>query len=319
MAQHTVRGATTDADDRRGGWTPDIDTRLARLESPVRAVVDATLSSLTRSEPDQITIVPDIHYPFHPSTGMVSDPAVVGSLIGQFEDRTDADIAVAGATDEIIDVDRTAEYLGYPRLLERFDATTVDLADEQRTEAQREVDGWSTTVSVPDRLLESAVITVPTLRPTEAGPIAGGVRTLAEFVDSSGDDALAAVAATRAIDPPVSILDATVAYGSDPYAADALFAGATPAVDALGTSLLGRSITDDDVLSTAVGMTDNDKALSLSLEHVGPGDDVNLDAIRTRLEGGELPPTGDMHPAVTAAYRLYAGVSGDAVPPQLEH
>ncbi len=208
-------------------------------------MVDPTLETLARSEPDRITIVPDAHYPFHPSTGMVTDPAVVGALVSQLEDRLDAEIAVAGATDEIIDFDRTAEYLGYSSLLERFDATTVDLADEQRSDTQREVDGWSVTVSVPNRLLEGEVISVPTLRPTEAGPIAGGMHRLAEFIDSTGDDTLAAVAATRAIDPAVSILDATVAYGDEPYAADALFAGTAPAVDALGTSLLGRSITDE--------------------------------------------------------------------------
>jgi len=57
---------------------------------------------------------------------MVTDPAVIGSIVSRLERRTDADIAVAGASDERISVARTAEYLGYASLLERFGAEFVD-------------------------------------------------------------------------------------------------------------------------------------------------------------------------------------------------
>lgn len=316
-----VRTAVVDDTDRHGGWTPDVDTRMARLEAAVRDVLEPALAARIRSEArnaGRITIVPDAHYPFHPSTGTVTDPAVVGALVARLEERTDAEIAVAGATDEHIDFDRTAEYLGYPSLLERFDAELVDLADEAGTEDVCEVDDQSVLLSVPDRLAESAVVTVPTLRPTEDGSVAGGMRRLAALIDRSGETGAAtgitAVAATRAVEPAVSVMDATIAYGGDPYAANALFAGATPSVDAVGTSLLGRSIETDDALRLTLGAD-----APVTLERVGPGaDDLDIGAIRQRLSDGELPPSDATHPAVTAAYRLYATVGGDAVPPQIE-
>lgn len=319
----SVRAAAVDAADRRGGWTPDVDARMARLESPVRAALDPALESgRLDATAERIAIVPDAHYPFHPSSGMVTDPAVVGATVARLEDRTDADIVVVGATDALIDFDRTAQYLGYDALLERFDADPVDLADEDepRTETAVTVDDRSIALTLPERLVDEPIVTVPTLRPTETGAIAGGARVLADFVDVGGVDANAdaddaAVAATRAVDPALSVMDATIAYGGDPYAADALFAGATPAVDAVGSSLLERSIEEDGALRRIVGDTDE---APITMERVGGADDLDIDAIRERLAGAELPPSDDTHPAVTAAYRLYAAVGGDAVPPQLE-
>jgi len=98
---------------------------MAALESPVRDVLEPSLETLAAA--DRLTLVPDAHYPFHPSSGMVTDPAVIGSIVSRLERRTDADIAVAGASDdERISVARTAEYLGYASLLERFGAEFVD-------------------------------------------------------------------------------------------------------------------------------------------------------------------------------------------------
>ncbi|RKD97357.1 DUF362 domain-containing protein [Halopiger aswanensis] len=313
-----VRAAAVDRGDRRGSWIPDLDARMATFEEPVQALLESALSDETDLETaDEITLVPDAHYPFHPSTGMVTDPAVVGALVAALEDRTDADIAVAGATDEIIDLERTGQYLGYRGLLERFDAELVDLADdaEPRTDAVREVDGRSVSVSVPTRLVRGTVVTVPTLRPTEAGRVAGGMRRLGDLVDSAADSETAAVAATRAIDPALSVTDATTAYGTDPYAADALFAGPAPGVDALGASLFGDA-TDDDPVLRLTAETDDEP---ITVERVGAdADDLEFDALRDRLAGAELPPSDETHPAVTTAYRLYAAVGGDAVPPQLE-
>lgn len=304
----SVHVAGVDA-DRRGGWSPDADRRLATLESPLRAVLEPYAGSLTAS--DRITLVPDAHYPFHPSTGMVTDPAVVGAIAGHLERWTDADLAVAGASDDRIAFDRTADYLGYPAVLERFGVDVVDLAEESRRRTTVTVDGDARPVSVPERLLESTVVVVPTLRPTEAGPVAGGMRTLGRFATGTAGTDRAAVAATRAVEPALSVLDATVAYGGDPLAADTLVAGPPPQVDGVAASLLERSIEDDPVLRTVLA----DDEPSVTVER---GDGVDLAALGRRLPDGELPPPDDTHPAVTTAYRLYAAVAGDAVPPQLE-
>ncbi|WP_226042293.1 DUF362 domain-containing protein [Natrinema sp. DC36] len=302
-----VRAAAVDATERRGGWDPDIDARMAALESPVRDLLDPSLETLAGA--DRITLVPDAHYPFHPSSGMVTDPAVIGSIVSRLERRTDAAVAVAGASDERISVDRTAEYLGYASLLERFDAEFVDLADESRTDDICVVDGSPVALSVPERLVGSTVVVVPSLRPTEDGPVAGAMRTLAALGDATADPERVPVAATRIIDPAVSVLDATTAYGGDPAAGNALFAGAAPAVDAVASSLLGRSLEPDAALQTARG-----DAGPVTVE----GDGVDFERLRERIPDGDLPPSDEPHPAVSTAYRVYAAVAGDAVPPQLE-
>lgn len=310
----SVHVAGVDAPERRGGWESDTDRRLASLESPIRSVLEPHASSLTAT--DRITLVPDAHYPFHPSTGMITDPAVVASIAGRLEQWTDADVAVAGATDDRIAFDRTADYLGYRSVLERVDADLVDLAEESRRNTVATVDEETISLSVPERLLESTVVVVPTLRPTEAGPVAGGMRTLEALVTTASESERTAVAATRAIEPALAVLDATTAYAGDPMAADALFAGPTPAVDATGSSLLERSIEEDPALRTV--FDGDDPSITVERAAGESAADVDLTALRRRLPDGDLPPRDDTHPAVSTAYRLYAAVAGDAVPPQLE-
>ncbi|SEP73866.1 DUF362 domain-containing protein [Natrinema salaciae] len=307
MSAAPVRAVGVDAGDRRGGWVPDIDARMAALESPVRDVVESVREPL--ADADRITLVPDAQYPFHPSSGMIADPAVVGSLVARLERRTDAAVAVAGLTDDRIAFERTAEYLGYAGLLERFDAELVDLATEPWTNDSCEVDGSPVAVSVPNRLADGAVVVVPSLRPTEDGPVAGAMRTLASVVDCDDAPERVPVAATRVVDPAAAVLDATTAYGGKPAAGNALFAGPVPAVDAVATSLLGRSIETDGALEIARG----DEG-PVTVEGRG----VDFDGLRDRIPDGELPSADETHPAVSTAYRVYAAIAGDAVPPQLE-
>ncbi|WP_408957978.1 DUF362 domain-containing protein [Natrinema sp. 74] len=301
-----VRAVDVDA-DRCGGWTPDTDTRMAALEEPVRELLAPSLESLAAA--DRITLVPDAHYPFHPSAGTVTDPAVIGALVAQLERETDAAIAIAGASDDRMAFDRTAGYLGYASLCDRFDADLVDLATESRTEAVNTVDGHPVALSIPDRLTDSTVVAVPSLRPTEAGPVAGAMRTLAGLVDRDGDPDRTPVAMTRTVAPELAVLDATTAYDGDPVAANTLFAGAVPTVDAVATFLLGRSPEADAALEAVRGP---------EAEPVTVEGDVDFDRLRARIGDGDLPPADETHPAVTTAYRVYAAVAGDAVPPQLE-
>jgi uncharacterized protein (DUF362 family) len=307
----TVRLAAVDGPDRRGGWRPSVDTRLALLETPVGSLLDRHRESLANA--DRVVLAPDVHYPFHPSTGMVTDPAVVGAIAAWFDREIDAELSVVGRTDDRIAFDRTASYLGYEELLDRFGADVVDLADDTvpRRNEYRAADGRSVALSVPEPLLEARVIAVPTLRPSARGCFAGATQTLAALVNSTAEPARAAIAATRAIDPDLAILDGGVAYGRDPVAAGVLLSGSTTAVDAVGTSLLGRETEDDEALSALLDGTET----PVTVENPTVAD---LSSLRERLAGGELPPADDTHPAVSAAYRLYATVSGDAVPPQME-
>ncbi|WP_394739794.1 DUF362 domain-containing protein [Natronococcus roseus] len=303
-----VRLAAVD-EDGRGGWRPNVDARTARLEPTVESVLEPHRERLAGA--NRVALAPDAHYPFHPSTGVVTDLAVVSAVAAWLERELETDLVVVGRSDDRIAFDRTASYLGYDRLAERFDAALVDLADVPTRNEYRAVDGRSVALSVPKPLLESPVIVVPSLRPTEEGTAAGAVRTLGRLVTSGADSSRAAVAATRTIDPDLAVLDGTVAYGDDPVATNVLLSGSAPAVDAAATSLFGRRVDADAALSPLL----SDAERPVAVENP---DDVDLSTIRERLAGGRLPPSDGTHPAVSSAYRLYAAASGDAVPPQLE-
>ncbi|QLG48562.1 DUF362 domain-containing protein [Natrinema halophilum] len=308
MSGARVRAVTVDEPDHHGSWVPDVDARIAGLEAPVRGLLEPTLESF--SSADRITLVPDVHYPFHPSSGMITDPAVIGTIVGHLERCTDADVAVAGASTDRMSFDRTAAYLGYTDVLEGFEADLVDLADEPHTEHVQPVDGRSVSLTVPNRLDEDTVIVVPSLRPTENGTVAGAMRTLASLVLDAADADRVPVAVTRLVEPETAVVDATTVYGGEPAAANTLFSGAVSAVDAVASSLLGRSPADDGALETVRG----DEAEPITVEGTG----IDFDRLRARIPDGDLPPADETHPAVSTAYRMYATVAGDAVPPQLE-
>lgn len=301
------------AETRGNYWIPNIDTRMARLEQPVRDLLAPVDDSLAGA--DEITIVPDVHYPFHPSTGMVTDPAVVGAVAKYLGGETASDLVIAGSSDDSINLDRTAAYLGYSALEERFDCRLRDLSTERDSRVTVSLSDRPSPVelSVPDSLLENPVVVVPTLRPVEAGPIAGVMRTLGRHVESgvegreisASDRTRAAVAA---VDPVLSILDATTAFAGEPVAAKTLFTGDPIALDTIGTTLLGRDVNDDDALAVELGPGTSSVRVS----------GCDFDALRNRVPSGELPPRTSTHPAVSVAYGLYAMVSGDVVPPQLE-
>ncbi|MFC4541767.1 hypothetical protein ACFO5R_07485 [Halosolutus amylolyticus] len=302
----TVRGVTIDEHERGRGWTPEVDARMAALETPIRRLLEPRTASL--ADADRITLVPDAHYPFHPSSGVVTDPAVIGALVAYLERETSAAIAVAGSS-EYVSAERTGEYLGYDDVLERFDASLFDPADAPRNDETVRLGDQPVALAVPDRLASGSVIPVPALRPTRDGPIAGGMRTLARHVDCSIDGGVAGAAAAAVVDPELAVLDATIAYAGEPYAAETLFAGPTAAVDAVGARLLDRSLADDEALEYGLGAGDPDGIRV---------DGVDVAALRDRCPSGELPPPTDPHPAVSIAYRTYAAVSGDGVPPQLD-
>ncbi len=316
--QLATRDATSGVSDERSrtrgnNWTPAIDARMARLEQPVRELIGSVPDPF--ADAAEITLLPDVHYPFHPSTGMVTDPAVVGAVADYLGTETSADLVVAGSSTKSMDFDRTTDYLGYPSLEERFDCRLLDLSSERDSRVSVSLPESEPPVelSVPDSLLENPVVVVPTLRPTEAGPVAGTMRTLGRHVESGveGHELSAgrrARAATAGIDPELSVLDATTMFAGEAFAAETLFAGSPLGVDTVGTTLLGRDVNDDDALSSELGPGQTSIRVS----------GCDFDALRERVPSGELPPRTATHPAVSIAYGLYAKVSGDAVPPQLE-
>ncbi len=300
----TVYGTSLEEHDRR--WSPDHGERTEAISRGLETLLDISDTGIDGIDPTEpVAIVPDVHYPFHPSTGMVTDPAVVDSLLEALETT---DVAIAGVADPRIDLERCLEYLGWDHVTNREEM--IDLAAEPTVRRQARVGTESVAVDIPTPLTERTVIVVPTLRPTREGPVAGGMRTLARSI--GGDDGRSVtaeeIAATTAIvDPAWTLLDATIAFAGEPAATGTLLAGESISLDAVGSTLLGREPADDPAIALAAAEAGG-RSISVS--------GVDLSALE--LPSGSLPPATESNPLVPAAYRLYAAVSGDAVPPQLE-
>lgn len=302
----TIYGASLEEHDQR--WSPDHNDRREAITQALDTLLDIGDTGIDEIDPTEpVAIVPDVHYPFHPSTGMVTDPAVVDSLLETLETT---DVAIAGVADPRIDLERCWEYLGWDHVTNR--EKMVDLAAEPTVRRQARVGTESVAVDIPTPLLERTVIVVPTLRPTRAGPVAGGMRTLARSIGGDDDQSPTAeeIAATTAtVDPACTLLDATIAFAGEPAATGTLLGGESIAVDAVGSTLLGRDPADDPAIAQAAAQAGG-RSISVS--------GVDLSALEASLPSGSLPPATESNPLVPAAYRLYAAVSGDAVPPQLE-
>ncbi|MCU4924895.1 DUF362 domain-containing protein [Halobacteria archaeon AArc-dxtr1] len=303
-------GPTTGKSGDRRGWQPSLDARSATFEAAIETLLEPALGELREAE--EIVVVPDAHYPYHPSSGMITDPAVVDAVLGHLDRETAASLSVAGSSDERIAFDRTAAHVDYTSVCDRRSAELRDLSTEPDAWAEVSIpDGEggedAIAITVPEALLEATVVVVPTLRPTRDGPVAGAMRALGRHVESEAESGRAAYAATQAAAPALALLDATTIFGGEPFAGDALLAGEPAGVDAVGADLLDRSSGADGALSAAFA----GDGVSVRVEG-GALAELSDDA-----PSGELPPADETHPAVSLAYGLYATVSGDAVPPQL--
>lgn len=259
------------------------------------------------SDDGRVVVLPDAHYPYHPSTGLVTNPAVVRAVVADLVDDVGADrVAVGVPGSELIDAERAAKFLGYERLAREAGVDLLDLDAAETVERMVHLTRESATVAVPEPLASGRVICVPTLRKSAARGVEGALLCLARAVaeDPTAEQALAAV---HACPPAATLLDGTYVYAGEPRRSRFLLAGDDPvAADVLGAKLLR-------IDRAAVAGLD-----SYEGESRGPTavEGLDLRAIAESLPRTEAHDPGD-DALMAKGYGLYAKVSGDLVPPQL--
>lgn len=260
-----------------------IRTGLARLLGSSRVSFDP--------EP-RVLVVPDVHYPFHPSTGLVTNPDVVAELVGLL----DRDVAIGIPASEYIDADRAGQYLGYDQVAERTGTDLVHLDAVDRIERRVRFADGSMSLAIPAPLLDDAVVVVPTARRSRRLGVAAGTVTLARAVaeEPTREEILATL---RTCEPALSVLDATFVYAGAPRWEDTLLAS-------------------DDVVAlsrAAADMLDVDRA---DLPHLFPRrtPPSPLEVLSNIRPSGR-PSEGDG--AMVKGYQLYARLTGDLAPPQM--
>lgn len=276
--------------------------RVPELEPDhVESAVDSLFDALDALDGDlgdaeRVLIVPDTHHPYHPSTGTVTNPAVLDALLGRF--RAAGCAVRVGVTDA-----EAARCLGVDAVADSRGVEVLALADagcETRTVSSG---GEERRVSVPEPLLRDAVVALPTLRRDEDGAgihLAGVGARCARAVGAGDGNDVSRHLATAAVSPVAALLDATYTPGETPRESRGLLASTdAAALDAVAADLLGVSLAD----------------VRRAPEPTVRG--ASLASLRGDVADG-VPPEAEPSPVMGAAYRLYARLVGDAIPPQFQ-
>jgi uncharacterized protein (DUF362 family) len=241
---------------------------------------------------DRVLLLPDAHYPYHRSTGLVTNPAVVGELASLL----DAPVAIGVPAGQHIDAERVGTYLGLERIADRCGAELLDLGESKRIERRvRFVDG-TVTLAVPDPLAQDSVVVVPTARRDPHVGVAAGMVTLANAVttDPTHEELLAAV---RLCWPTLAVLDATYTYPGEPRRRGLLAA-------------------DDDVVALSRSAAAEVGVDPVDVPHLGPRrTPPSPRALLSTSGSTERESRGDG--LLETGYRAYARLTGDLLPPQM--
>ncbi|AUV82745.1 hypothetical protein C2R22_14740 [Salinigranum rubrum] len=288
--------------DVRGRVLPELDRETIR--PTVSTLFDRQLD--TGWSPDGVLVVPDVHYPFHPSTGLVTNPDVVDAVVAELRDRTDAPVAL-GVTSTDDTGRQTAEWIGYSSVVERHDVDVVDLHDESATTQVAPAAHEPVRVDLPAPLADRAVVNVPTVRSDpELSLVAASANLALAGNETNPRSGMRAVPA--AVDPVVTLVDGTYTHVGGTRASQFLLAGDHRAVD-----LVLREAVDSVEDLPYLDSEGVDTADRLTLGGIA------LDEITESLGGAPSRRDGDSEPGdvMQAGYRLYARLSGDLLPPQM--
>lgn len=249
-----------------------------------------------------VVLVPDLHYPYHPSTGTVTNPdtvaALVDSLLGSAEG-----VEIARAATSWSDDASCATFLGYDRLVDRSDVEYFDPDAGPQVSRTVSLGDQETVVTAPERLLDNSLV-VPALRRREEPTLAGCFDRLAATALGRDPTAFEVDSFAAAADPIGAVLDATYSYVGAPRRTRTLLASADPLeVERVAAYLLDldrdalpRGAANDDRPARVRGLDVHDLADELPDESVSEGSPSNL---------------------MKSGYRLYTRVTGDQLPPQL--
>lgn len=277
------------------------ETSTAALDGAVTELVGECAPDF--GDEERVLIVPDVHYPFHPSTGAVTNPDAVEVLIEALASRG-GDVALWLPPTPWVEGTDSARYLGYEGVAARTGVETVTPEDAGTVERTVHAGDRTVVVDLPAPLVEEPVGVVPTLRTDPDRPLAAAVLTTA--LGALGDPSTAEiVAATAAVDPAFVLLDGTYTYTGAPHRSRFLIAGrSAPAVDRAAAPLVDLAPADVEYLAP----------FGVGREAV---EGLDVGAIAAALPNESLEAGMDEGGGPAAAgYRLYARVTGDLVPPQ---
>lgn len=253
-----------------------------------------------------LLLVPDAHYPYQPSTGLVTNPDVVRAVVERLID-------VAGRSSVRLAIPPTergeclpGRGLWYGSIASEEGIDLVDLERSPASEITVHLAETSVAVEIPEPLVSDAVVAVPTIRRSKALVLESAMVSLAR-ARSDSPDGLDARLAVHACDPVVTVLDGTYVFAGEARSPRILFSAADPvALSHVACDLLGLDSGDVPHLNSHLGATRTPAAV----------DGLSMEELAGTVRGS-APPNPETDDLMARCYRLYAGLTGDLVPPQL--
>ena len=273
-----------------GVETGDPDS-LQREISRITATLQGALG-------EEVTILFDAHYPYHPSTGMVTHPLVVDGVVDQLlqDGRT---VSVLPITTYWEDSDRCLSYLGYDQLFASREVTCLSPREGPRESRTVHIGDRKIVITIPQSITRD-VLCIPTLRPGYPPSHPGGTWLLAQAAldrEPTADEAIAVGASIQA----AGILDATYATFDTPLRTETIFASEDlPALDYVASRF-----------------NTNGSSPVMQALHPRPPRQIGIQGqdIADPVSGQES--SSNDSGMISRAYQTYASVSGDLVPPQM--
>ena len=276
-------------------------------EETIRTAIRRSLEKLrVEIEPEaDLVVIPDAHYPYHPTTGLVTNPDLVRAVVAELDSWHSGSISIAGASEEFDWVEQIAEFLDYTQIAADVGVELVDLRLSDTVTRRLPDRAPVAEVSLPRPMAEGTIINLPTLCVDASGTRISVVANLARPMARTEEPVDHSDTVSQVCPPGLTILDGTFVYTGRPQRAEFVLSAVDPAPI-------------DLVVREVLGLT----ATKAPIPHGGDGE-VTLD-----LDGGTVAdlevsaPDGDEAEPVlpersmARAYRLYARLCGDAVPPQ---
>lgn len=274
-------------------------------DETISAAVADLLDRLELDLSGSVVVLPDAHYPYHPSTGLVTNPDTLAGVLDWLTENGHDDVVVGVVGSEAVRGRQAASVLGYDRIAEAYGVDVVDLDTEPHVRQTTVVEGESVSLDVPDRLLDASVLTVPSIRTTEADGLVGACVSLLRATGSDRVSPARVAAAVDLLDPVATLVDGTYSYSGGARASRVLLAG------------------DDPIVLDLAVANALDYEAAPYLDRFAPITNTNVSG----LDAGALAdalPAGKPDPepegpsaAMKTGYRMYAKLTGDGVPPVL--
>ena len=237
---------------------------IVKGENPVETTVDALKlieadieRALAETGKKQILIKPNYINSRHPSTGITTDSRVIEGVVKFLKTGKMTSDVIIGEGSGFADTFQAFKIAGVDAVAERWGVKLVDLNKDEFVEAQVPDPLSLKRVRVAKTALESAIVSVPKLKPHRIATVTLSLKNMMGALASKGSMHRGTSLSENIADlssvlkPSVAVIDGIIAgegheTSGDPVPMNLVIAGTDPvAVDAVGAAVM--SIAPEDV------------------------------------------------------------------------